>query len=297
MISSYASIYNLGHRAAQELFDGPVTIEEKVDGSQCSLGVFDGELKFRSKGQQLNVDEPEKMFALGVESAKSRQHLLVDGWTYRGEYLKSGKHNTLAYDRHPEGHIIIFDIMKGEEDYLSYAEKAAEAKRIGLEVVPLMYEGLVDSMDAVTAMLDNVSILGGQKIEGVVIKNYQKFGPDKKVLLGKYVSAEFKEIHGGEWKKANPMAKDIVAQIIEAHTTPARWNKAIQHLKEEGKLTDTVQDIGPLLKEIGTDVHKECADSIKESLFKWAWPQIARGVIKGFPEWYKEQVSVPMFKE
>jgi ATP-dependent RNA circularization protein (DNA/RNA ligase family) len=39
MILSYPSIYALGHRAIRELFDGPVVVEEKIDGSQFSFGV------------------------------------------------------------------------------------------------------------------------------------------------------------------------------------------------------------------------------------------------------------------
>ena len=115
---SYGSIYNVGHPAASELFNGPVTIEEKVDGSQFSFGIFDGEVKVRSKGQQLVVDAPEKMFTKAVEQVLARQELLHDGWTYRAEYLRSPKHNTLKYDRHPNGHLVIFDIATSEETYL-----------------------------------------------------------------------------------------------------------------------------------------------------------------------------------
>ena len=38
---SYPSIFALGHRALAELFLDPVVVEEKVDGSQFSFGLFE----------------------------------------------------------------------------------------------------------------------------------------------------------------------------------------------------------------------------------------------------------------
>lgn len=37
---SYPKSLNVGHKLAEKLFDGPVVIQEKVDGSQFSFGVF-----------------------------------------------------------------------------------------------------------------------------------------------------------------------------------------------------------------------------------------------------------------
>jgi hypothetical protein len=308
---SYPKLYAIGHRALAELLLDDVVVEEKLDGSQFSFGKFPVpcsesigddsslyyELKIRSKGVQMHPDAPEKMFNKAVETVKSIQHLLVPGWTYRAEYLSKPKHNTLAYDRAPKGFLAIFDINTAEEAYLSYSEKAAEAERLGLDVVPRIYYGKIESVEQFRAMLDRVSFLGGQKIEGVVVKNYSRFGLDKKVLMGKFVSESFKEAHSGEWKEANPGPSDIVGKLTAGLSTQARWMKAVQHLRERGALTDSPKDIGPLLKEIGVDVHAECADEIKEVLFKWAWPQIQRGVIRGFPEWYKNELLKRQFEQ
>lgn len=284
---SYGSIYNLGHRAVAELFDGAVLVEEKVDGSQFSFGMFDGELKCRSKGQQLVVDAPEKMFAKAVESVKVIAHLLHDGWTYRAEYLQSPKHNTLAYERHPRWHLIIFDIATGEECYLNYEDKAQEAARLEFECVPVMHYGNVTSAEEVRIFLDRESCLGGCKVEGVVIKNYAKFSPDKKTLMGKYVSEAFKEAHGAEWKKTNPRSGDIVMDLAHMFKTDARWRKAIQHLREDGRLEGSPRDIGNLIKEVQSDVQKECGEEIASRLVAFAMPQILRMVTAGLPEWYK----------
>ncbi len=72
-------------------------MEEKVDGSQFSFGIFNGEIKCRSKGAQLVIDAPEKMFIPAVNVVRELAPLLKDGWTYRGEFLGRPKHNTLCY--------------------------------------------------------------------------------------------------------------------------------------------------------------------------------------------------------
>jgi len=51
-LNSYPKVYNLGHAAIVHLFDEPVTVEEKVDGSQFSFALIDGELSARSKGKE-----------------------------------------------------------------------------------------------------------------------------------------------------------------------------------------------------------------------------------------------------
>ncbi len=285
---SYASIYNIGHRAVEDMLKLPVLVEEKVDGSQFSFGRFNGELKVRSKGQELIPDAPEKMFAIAVEQVSKLD--LHDGWTYRGEYLQKPKHNTLCYERVPDKHVIVFDINTNEECYLSYPEKAAEAARIGLECVPMLYEGIVTN-DKLHELLNTDSVLGNTKIEGVVLKQYELFGPDKKVLFAKFVSEAFKEKHIKAWKTSNPGCKDIIENLVDQLRTEARWRKSVQHLRELGELENSPRDIGKLLKAIGQDVHTEESDWIKEQVFKWAWPQIQRKITHGMPDWYKQLIA------
>ena len=290
---SYPSVFSLGHKAIAELFLDSVVVQEKIDGSQLSMGRFGGELRCRSKSAQIVVDAPEKMFRQAVETAANLD--LRDGWTYRAEYLQKPKHNALAYDRVPEKHLILFDVNPAHEEYLDPVALAAEGKRIGLEVVPLLRWGPVGSMEEITGFLETISVLGGQKVEGIVVKNYARFGLDKKVLLGKYVSEAYKEVHAREWKIGNPKAGDVVAQLIDCYRTPARWQKALQHLRERDAIEGSPRDIAALIREVPEDVERECADEIREALWKWAWPKIRRGLNGGLPEWYKATLAGQAF--
>jgi len=289
---SYGKIYNLGHKAVETLLDGDVVCEEKVDGSQFSWCV-DGNyaLHCRSKGAQIEPNAPPKMFASAVETVNllNKDGLLEPGWTYRGEVLCKPKHNALAYDRVPTGNVIIFEVDKGEEDCVLPEEKALIAGRLRLECVPVLFQGRVESKEQLLAMLETVSVLGGQTIEGVVLKAYGHFGVDGKTLMGKHVSEKFKEVHKKDWRLSNPTGGDILEDLVAAYRTQSRWEKAVQHLRDRGELTDSPKDIGHLLKEVNQDVLAECEDDIKEALFKWAWKKrLSRGVTAGLPEWYKE---------
>ena len=293
---SYGKIYNIGHPAVKDLFQGPVLIEEKVDGSQFSFGVFDGEIKCRSKGKEQLVAAPDKMFNQAIETVKLLKDILRPGWTYRGEYLNKPRHNALAYDRIPKNNIILFDIAVNEETYLTRIEKETEANRIGLEIVP-QFKLEIKNADDIKMLLEYTSILGGQKIEGIVVKNYTRFGSDGKTLMGKHVSEAFKEVHKLTWGESNPSKKDILAFLIYKYKHPTRWNKAIQHLQEAGNLTNSPKDIGNLIKEVQRDIKEECSEEIAQELMRYAMEHILRGSIAGLPEWYKEKLLELQFEE
>lgn len=299
-LHAYSSPFNLGHKAAAEIWNGTVYIQEKIDGSQFSFGMRGGQLLCRSRKVEINQLDPG-MFKEAVETTQ-RLHqagLLSEGWTYRAEFLAKPKHNTLAYERVPAWNVILFDVDRGLQDYVlpmnpdpgSIATSALEhvATNLGLECVPTYFKSSPSykpDIDGLREFLNKTSILGGP-VEGVVIKNYDQYGPDKKVLMAKLVSAEFQETHRKDWAGRNPGDKDVIELLIEEYANPVRWKKAVQHLREIGAIQGAPQDIPIIMKEITTDVGMEAMDDIKNKLFAHFWPKIRRGLTRGFPEWFK----------
>lgn len=289
-IRGYSSPFNLGHKALAKLFDCErIVVQEKIDGSQFSFGLINRELECRSRNQKIILDDTG-MFALAVETASDLvdRGLLVEGYTYRGEFLMKPKHNTLAYDRVPRGCIILFDIDREDQDYLPFNEVAEMARAIDLEHVPTWEHIGKPSIELLEIWMQHESILGNTTVEGLVFKNYDEFGRDSKVLMGKYVSDKFREVHEKDWKKRNPGDKAFVAVVTEQYATEARWAKAVQHLGELGELENEPRDIPTLMKEVNRDVLEECEQEIRDKLFKHFWKQISRGLTRGLPEWYKE---------
>jgi len=239
-ISSYPKVLALGHKLVNGILDGEFHVEEKVDGSQISFGMLDGVTHIRSKGAVIYPENPPKMFQQAVGSIMEREDLLVDGKIYRGEYLQKPKHNTIEYASIPRGHIMLFDIQDEHGNPEEHGIVCDVADTLGFQKPNIFHNhGIYDGCDAgvYRALLDNDSVLGGSKIEGVVIKNHGKIMPDGKFMVAKVVSEEFKERHAEKWGETNPGQKDVISAIIQSLTTNARYEKAVQHVRERGKLS------------------------------------------------------------
>ena len=293
-LHSYPKIYSVGHKAIVDIFKEEVLIQEKVDGSQISFCRIEDDLGIRSKGAVIHPEVAEKMFANGVKYILEVKDKLVNHWVYRGEYLRQPKHNVIEYSRIPNQHIVIFDIETSPSHFLPPEEVQAEAVRLGFDCLKFQV-GKINNAEEVKELLNEESFFGGADVEGLVFKNYNRFTIDGKVMMGKYVSEKFKEVH--RKKTYRTTNKDIISALIEAYKTEARWRKAIHHLRDSGELEDSPRDIGKLIKEVQSDVYEECQDEIKEALFKWGWKQICRGLTGGLPEWYKELLLEKQFEE
>jgi hypothetical protein len=257
--------------------------------------VENGMLVCRSKSTEINQIEPG-MFKQAVDTACRLETagLLAPGMVFQCEYLAKPKHNVLAYARVPNGYLVLFDVCRGDS-YCDQEHTQEWADILGLERVPVLFTGKLSEFDApakIQELLNTDSVLGGQKIEGVVIKNYSKSHGEREnhPLTAKVVSDAFKERVAT--KPRNPKkCGDELQGIINALRTEARWVKAVGHLRDSGALQDSPKDIGPLMKELSIDLETEETEWIKEALFEAFRKQILKGATDGFPQWYLKLIS------
>lgn len=299
-MSGYPSIYNLGHPAVASILEYSVAVEEKVDGSQMSFWVDEtGDLQLRSKKAVINPFSPPDLFkgATATLLLLHQQSKIPPGPVFRGESVQSPKHNSLAYERVPHGNLVLFDVEEQPHQFQPPWMKRVQADFLGLEVVPSYFSGIVESRGQLEALLEARPFLGGPMIEGVVIKAYGVYGPDKKTLMAKWVRPEFVELHATEWKKSNPSKADLLEDLGKRFATPARWEKAVLHLREQGYIEDSPRDIGRLISEVRDDVAKEEVDRIKDALWSRFQREILGGATRGLPEWYKARLVDQQFKE
>jgi hypothetical protein len=294
MIHAFPKIFALGQPYIKDIFDGEVEITEKVDGSQFVFGKINGELFMRSKGQQIFPENPQKMFREAVDYIVSVVDELPEGFIHYCEYLQKPKHNVLAYDRTPKNWLALFAIFNiYQQEFVNNCETLKLAANcLGIDVVPCLFKGVLTlNTDAfLDQFLDNESFLGGAKIEGFVVKNYNKpfllGGQPIPIMAGKYVSEAFKEKHKGEWK-GSYTNQGRWEKFKDIFRTEPRWHKAIQHLRDSGLLTESPKDIGNLIKEVQKDITEEEQDNIKEFLWNYYGQELLRNSVKGFPEFYK----------
>lgn len=296
-VSSYGKVWALGHQQAIDVLDGPVVIQEKVDGSQFSFANINGDLLCRSKGQQIGYGgNCEGMFGKSVRTAGLIMDTgtLPEGMVVRGECLEKPKHNTISYGRTPIGNILIWDIslQDGSEIYLSPGEVKEYAAMWGMETVPTYFEGVIrgPELRALSKdLLERISCLGVAKIEGIVIKNYRKCDGFGKMMAAKIVADSFEEQNSENWKAQSHGS--AIDQIIASFNHEAIWQKAIQHAKEAGVLLNEPKDIGYLIGAVKRDFHDEHGEAIKKKIFREFYSDIERGIMKGFPEWYKQKLA------
>lgn len=291
VLPSFPKIFAIGSDYISHIFNEDVEITEKIDGSQFIFGKIDGELYIRSKGAEISINNPQKMFIEGVDYIEDIAGLIPEGRVFYCEYLRKPKHNILAYDRIPSNHLVLFGVKYEGKFISSHKELSWYASDLGIDSIPLIYSGKVKSPDELFSYLERDSYLGGKKIEGVVVKNYERpfllGGQPIPLMAGKYVSEEFKEVHRNNWKTENtPRGKFDVYKT--QFNTEARWNKAVQRLSETGTLTNSPKDIGNLIKSVHVDVTEEEKENIKNFLWKEFGGEILRYSTRGLPEWYKK---------
>ena len=299
MIPAFPKIFTLGQDYILDIFKEPVEVTEKIDGSQFDFGKINGEVVMRSKGKELFRDAPEKMFDKAMEYVISIGELIPDNTIFYAEYLRTPKHNVLVYERTPKNHLILFGMSNTGATFCDVSVLSAHAERLGIDYVPVLYKGMIESIDQLSKLLETDSILGKTKIEGVVCKNYYRQfllgGQPIPLMMGKFVSEAFKEKHNKDWANENK-SKNKWELYCEDFRSEARWQKAIQHLRDSGELQNAPQDIGKLLREIHVDIETEYKEEIKGFLWKEFSPELKRKAVAGFPEWYKEQLAKQSFE-
>ena len=281
-IHTYPKIFPVGSDFIPDLFKGPVEITEKIDGSQFSFGVTkDKQVVMRSKGKEMFFESHDKMFDKAVDYVATLKESLKINFNdiyFYGEFMGTEKHNIMEYGRIPKNHIMIFGVKIGESWVQSYPNLVLWASKVGLEAVPLMFEGSIGSFEELSKFLEVDSILGKEKVEGIVIKNYTApciIGSMILPSFGKYVREDFKERHARDWGSKFSGTNKLQA-FIDSFRTEARWYKAIQHLKEKGELVNEPKDIGILMKEISRDIMDEESENIKKELFNLFKEQIIK---------------------
>jgi hypothetical protein len=305
----YQKVLQLGDPHLDGILEGNIVVEEKLDGSQFRINITaKGEMLFGSKAVSYTDGTPaEKMFnkPIAISEEQFKELAKPSAFEYHifAEYLSSKHHNTLIYAREPQNNIVIFDVKIELPDmkssWMNYEDKKAFAKKYGFEVPQLIYKGDGRKLtkDKINELLETTSMLGGQKVEGIVIKHYDKYYDILRFpqfaalanswMVGKYVREEFTELNKENWKQ---MKGSPLEAIYESLKNPNRWNKAWQHLQEEGKLSHTLRDIPLLIAESQRDLQEEEKENIKEQLWRIYDREMMRNSIRGLPEWYKQKL-------
>ena len=301
MLESYSKVYHWGHAQLDVLKTAAnvqVSVQEKLDGSQISFGRNeDGVLHVRSKNASIDLESPPDLFSGAVRHIVSIQNRMEKGTTYRAEVISAKKHNTLTYDIVPRNNLVLFDVDTGNQHYEHPSKLEDYAKNLDIDSIQILFSGNLPNKTTLNEILENgSSMLGGEYgLEGMVVKPVDTHIYDArgKLLMGKFVKKDFIEMNKEDWSKRHPKGKNFVENLAVSLRSEARWEKAVQRMKETDELTATVSDIGTLMNLVKDDICEEETEYIKNQLWSHYKRDILGQAARGLPEWYKEKLENP----
>jgi hypothetical protein len=256
-------------------------ITEKIDGSQISWRKKNGELSIYSKNYQIypSLKPVQKTFKPAVTYLLSICDKIAVGYIYYGETLATPRHNVIRYSRIPNNNLVLWAVNDLPlNKWLNQFELKHEAKSLSIEyLIPLNTEE-----DPV-----NESCLGGV-IEGVVYSYLINNSRD--IIKFKKVNEAFYEIRQQSKENKNLLRgaqTDTWGEFKNRFKTEARWNKAIQHLRDQGVLENKESDIGLLCKETMCDILLEEEKTIQDFFNKTFRKELLKHAITGLADYYK----------
>lgn len=217
----YQHLERFGTTEVKGINIGECWIFPKIDGTNASVWIKNGEVQSGSRNRHLNVGEDNAGFREWVNDHSGISVFLNDNPDIRlyGEWLVP--HTLKTYEEKAWRDFYVFDVVKGEE-YLNYLEYSKLLDGYGITYIPPIckvinpsYERLIGQLDKNTYMIKDGEGVG----EGIVIKNYDFKNKYGRVVWAKIVRNEFKvknqRVHGvPEIKEKKCIEESIVREFV-----------------------------------------------------------------------------------
>lgn len=257
----YVDIERLKDKYAECFTKGEhITITEKIDGANASISYDSstGKLRAFSRRRELNGNESLQGFGGFVESLDATivGSVLNDNYILFGEWLV--KH-TIRYPEDKMRQFYVFDVWdKTIEQYLPWEKTKQIAEFIGLNTVPVFYDGEFTSWDDIYALVGKTEMNAEPTGEGVVVKSQDRLDnkSSRTPAYVKIVAKEFSEVHQSKpHKEIDPeklAERQAIENIVATVVTERRVEKCIQKFVEDGLIPETwdehqLKDIAKLL--------------------------------------------------
>lgn len=272
--TKYHSIVRLGHKSTVDVLNigDYIVIQEKIDGANASFRKDGDVVRAYSRNKELNEENTLGGFYQWVQENVKAEDLHEDA-IYFGEWLNPHKVKYPDYEKQ----FFLYDIYDTEtERYIGFRLVELQAEKLGLNLVPVFYDGEYQSFEHLESFVGKTA-LGGmlgdkQTGEGIVVKNVNYEDRFGRQLFVKLVVDDFREVQ--KQKKYKNPNEALTPEAILAHEviTQPRIEKLIYKFKDEGLISANIEkkDIGFIFKNVNTyvweDVLKEESDQITEDM-------------------------------
>ena len=273
-MKKYVDIERLKDKYALAFSKGEhITITEKIDGANASIGFEDGELSCFSRKQKLSPENTLRGFYTLVQTfdVEKFREVLGDRYVIFGEWLVS---HTIKYPATRLSKFYVFDVWDTEvEQYVPWSVTKDFAAKLGLTTVPLFYDGPFVSWEHVQSFVGKTEMDAEPTGEGVVIKSQDRLDNKSSNTppYVKIVAAKFSEVHQSKPHEVDPeklAAKQAAEALAATIVTERRIQKLIEKAVDEGRLRADwdEKDLGTIAKFLGKDVYADCVKEEPETV-------------------------------
>lgn len=257
-----------------------LVVQEKLDGSNASFTMENGELVCFSRRKKLNENETLNGFYNWVHENVDEEVLatLLNGFIIFGEWLVKHK---IQYKEECYKEFYVFDVYdKKKEMYLPPENVMIIAEDLNLKHVEYLM---------VVPPSNQLSNIQPQDIQDLVGKSDMTVKPNTgegiviKYLDGKSEHEDYYKIVSNEFKEFNrqKMKTEIKNNdsVADYAMTRARMEKMIFRAIEEDRLKEEdleLENFGPIMKEVGQNFVDDIMEEEKDNMLKIIEKQIKK---------------------
>ena len=228
----YQHIERFGTDEVQGIEIGSVYIFPKIDGTNASVWLNNGEIKAGSRNRELSLDSDNAGFYEAMMDDLRIEEYLLKHPEHRlyGEWLVP--HSLKTYRQDAWRRFYIFDVCLDRDDtleYIPYDIYKPMLEEFNLDYIPPIgimknanYEGFLKALERNLFLIEDGKGVG----EGIVIKNYDFYNKYHRQTWAKIITNEFKEKHvkemGAGYINASKMVEE---EIVDKYCTEALIEK------------------------------------------------------------------------
>ena len=257
-----------------------LVVQEKLDGSNASFTMEDGELVCFSRRKKLNENETLNGFYNWAHENVDKEVLapLLNGFIIFGEWLVKHK---IQYKEECYKEFYVFDVYdKKKEIYLPPESVMIIAEDLNLKHVEYLM---------VMPPSNQLSNIQPQDIQDLVGKSNMTVKPNTgegivvKYLDGKSEYEDYYKIVSNEFKEFNRQKMKTEVKnhdsVADYAITRPRMEKMIFRAIEEGRLSEDnieLENFGPIMKEVGQNFVDDIMEEEKDNMLKIIEKQIKK---------------------
>jgi hypothetical protein len=243
----YQHLERFGTDEVEDIELGECYVFPKLDGTNASVWLSNGELKAGSRNRELSLDKDNAGFMAWAVQQDNLKAYLTENPTHRlfGEWLVP--HSLKTYKTDAWRQFYVFDVAIDREplyerddaiEYLHYEEYAPKLASFGITHIPPICKLVNGSYEQFVNQLRNSVYLiedGKGAGEGIVLKQYGYRNKYGRTTWAKIVSNEFKEQHvramGANEIKGEKLIEE---EIAKQYVTPSLVEKEHAKIALEG---------------------------------------------------------------